>query len=326
MKNIIVHTILILFSIQTLAAADGLQNEDFKSLTDLTSAGGSMSQLLNDTKLYLTNGALSKQLSTAIADGSLVSTGVPFTAKGDLLTRSSTATAVLPVGTNGFVLTADSTQANGIKWASSGAGTFTAPAVTRITTGATNYTVPGGALYLEVEMCGGGGGGAPGDSQSVGATNGVATTFGTATANGGNGGQFAGAGGAGGTANATGFTSIVTVRGNTGMPSLVGINMTGGTMYFARGGAGPWGGSPNDSNANTYSANSCSGGSTGASTTSPGTRGAGGGAGGYSKFYVNAPLAGTYAYSIGTGGTGGTGTSNGFNGGDGIVIVTAHFQ
>lgn len=40
-----------------------------------------------------------------------------LTSKGDLLTRSSLEYARLPVGTNGQVLTADSSAANGIKWA-----------------------------------------------------------------------------------------------------------------------------------------------------------------------------------------------------------------
>jgi hypothetical protein len=41
----------------------------------------------------------------------------PLTTKGDILTRSSSATARQAVGSNGQVLTADSAQTNGIKWA-----------------------------------------------------------------------------------------------------------------------------------------------------------------------------------------------------------------
>lgn len=48
-----------------------IQNEDVKSLSDLTGAGGSMSQLINDTKIYVTAGSLNEQLSTAITNGDI---------------------------------------------------------------------------------------------------------------------------------------------------------------------------------------------------------------------------------------------------------------
>lgn len=41
----------------------------------------------------------------------------PLTAKGDILTRDASAPKPLPVGANGQILTADSAQATGIKWA-----------------------------------------------------------------------------------------------------------------------------------------------------------------------------------------------------------------
>lgn len=54
--------------------------------------------------------------------GSACGASSPLTTKGDLFTFS-TVPARLPVGTNGFVLTADSTQTDGIKWAASGSPT-----------------------------------------------------------------------------------------------------------------------------------------------------------------------------------------------------------
>lgn len=45
----------------------------------------------------------------------------PIAAKADLITSNGTNNVALPVGTDAFVLTADSTQATGLKWASIGA-------------------------------------------------------------------------------------------------------------------------------------------------------------------------------------------------------------
>lgn len=51
--------------------AGRLQNEDSKSLAEITGAGGAASQLLNDTKIYVTGASLNKQLSQAIQDGDI---------------------------------------------------------------------------------------------------------------------------------------------------------------------------------------------------------------------------------------------------------------
>lgn len=46
-------------------------------------------------------------------------------AKGDLLTRDSSTISRLPVGVDGQVLSADSTQSTGLKWVNSGGGSGT---------------------------------------------------------------------------------------------------------------------------------------------------------------------------------------------------------
>jgi hypothetical protein len=54
----------------------------------------------------------------------------PATTKGDLIVHNGTNDVRLPVGTNDFVLTADSTQASGVKWAAGGGGGSSFPAGT----------------------------------------------------------------------------------------------------------------------------------------------------------------------------------------------------
>lgn len=70
------------------------------------------------------------------ADGSFAtpSGSSPTTTKGDLIVRSSSADDRLPVGTNGQVLTADSAETLGVKWAtpSGGGGIDSVPAVASI--------------------------------------------------------------------------------------------------------------------------------------------------------------------------------------------------
>ena len=51
--------------------AGKIQNEDVKSLSELTGAGGVASQLVNDTKIYVTASSINKQLSQAIIDGDI---------------------------------------------------------------------------------------------------------------------------------------------------------------------------------------------------------------------------------------------------------------
>lgn len=86
-----------------------------------------------------------------------------FTVKGDLLSYTGSANAVVPAGTDGHVLVADSAQANGIKWAAAGSyanplpfgvvGTFTSPTsdfTTWVNQGSRgNFDTSSGTAYLE---------------------------------------------------------------------------------------------------------------------------------------------------------------------------------
>lgn len=144
----------------TAFAAGKLQNSDFASSTDITGAGGSVSQLLNTSKIY--DNVNAQVLNTTIAakatnpmttaedlikggvsgaparlavgsngqcltvSGGVVGWGTcgtssPLTTKGDIYTYD-TGNARLPVGTDGQILSANSAQATGLEWIAAPSG------------------------------------------------------------------------------------------------------------------------------------------------------------------------------------------------------------
>jgi hypothetical protein len=91
-----------------------------------------------------------------------------LTTKGDLLTRDASALARLGVGTNNHVLTADSAETLGMKWAAAAGGGMTELDAQTFTS-STTYTVVAGAKLIIVELIGSGGGGR-GGSRNTGVT------------------------------------------------------------------------------------------------------------------------------------------------------------
>ena len=161
---------------------------------------------------------------------------VTLTTKGDLLTRSASALSRLPVGaTNGHVLTVDSAETSGMKWAAAVVGGMTELDAQTFTS-STTYTVVAGAKLIFVECVAAGAGGT-GGARNTGTT-------GVTGAAGGSGGAWeqvsipvselggagasvtvtVGAGGAGG-AGRTGSTG-------SGIAGSIGGDSRFGTYYF----------------------------------------------------------------------------------------------
>ncbi len=69
-------------------------------------------QLTSEAQLAITRGGTGQSTATAAFNAL-----APTTTKGDLITRDTSNNIRIPVGTNGQILTADSTLAAGIKWA-----------------------------------------------------------------------------------------------------------------------------------------------------------------------------------------------------------------
>ena len=99
------------------------------------------------------------------------STGTPATTKGDIIVYNGSQPDRFAVGTNGQVLTADSTKSDGVKWATPSGGTSTG-GLTKVivyTSGANTYTPTAGVKAIEVWVVGGGGGGGGASASTAGA-------------------------------------------------------------------------------------------------------------------------------------------------------------
>jgi len=221
--------------------------------------------------------------------------------KGRVLIGDGINWSQIDPGANGTVLTADSAQGAGAKWAALAATRLTA--VTVFTASGT-WTKPAGLDHLVVEVWGGGGNG--GSSGGSGGS-----------ANGG------GGGGAGGyaakrIAAAALANETVTVGGAGGTSSFgAHASATGGANGVDSGGSGGAGGSGSGGEVNFTGQGGQAGNSTG--TAGLGRGGVGGGlAGGRS---VSTGTGGAGSAPGGGGGGGSSGASSGGAGGAGLVVV-----
>ena len=281
----------------------------------------------------------------------------PATTKGDLIVDNGTNNVRLPVGTNGYVLTADSTATEGLKWAAAG-GIASADIQEFTSVGSSTWTKPAGAKMVYVLVFGGGGGG--GSGRRRGTAN-VATTNNSGGGAGGPGGRTdlfiaasllgstetvtVGGGGTGGAARTTddtngaggvsggngGGNSVIRANGDTNYTNTGG----GGTITTgnegSRGGYGPGGGGGGAGNGSGNTAqNSGSAGGLGGSinatatgtTGGGGTAGSAGGAGGAggattTYFFGGSGGGGGSSNSAGAAGAGGAGGFPGGGGGGG---------
>lgn len=104
------------------AADTMLTSLGWRPITDIDISWSQISNVPQQLPPLLGNPAL---FLNSAGGWSAAGGGSPLTTKGDLYTYSSVA-ARLPVGANGFVLSADSTQPTGLKWiAATGTGTVT---------------------------------------------------------------------------------------------------------------------------------------------------------------------------------------------------------
>lgn len=126
---------------------------------DIRTLGNSIDSSMADLKGGTTGQVLTKASNTDM-DFSWVAdaTGIPatiFDAKGDIIAATAADTASrLAVGTNGQILTADSTAATGLKWASAGSsGSYTLISTTTLASSASTITfssIPSTYTHLQI--------------------------------------------------------------------------------------------------------------------------------------------------------------------------------
>lgn len=265
--------------------------------TDITTVGTITTGAWNGTTIAIANGGTGQTSQTAAFDAL-----APTTTKGDITVHNGTDNVRLAGGTNGHVLTRDSTTAVGVKWAAATGGSATTDS--RLYTADDTWTNPSPSTpkRVFVRLVGGGGGGGSGRRGASGEVRcgggggaaGAVVEFWTLTTELGTTETVTvGAGGTGGASQTTNSTN-----GNAGS--------AGGDTLFnggppARGGGGGGGGT---NAAGTAGANATNATTIGVATANPSSGGAASGTGSTGAAGV------TSVASLPTGGGAGGGISS----------------
>lgn len=338
-----------------------IQDSDIKSSAELISAGGTASQLPNDTKVYVTASSLNKTLYQAITDGDLSGGGgtnylgspvfhdfgsgsgtynLPY----HFVITSGNATTGATYTNNSVTFTVYKTVSSATRVVMTGSGAPTTTGTLTKASGTGDSTLTFSKvltpLYLRVRMVGGGGGGA--GSSTLAASNagdggtGGNTTFGTSllTANGGGGGAAIGRAAQGGQNTVSSPAYGFAIEGARGGCGFLTSAATQPYLGGADGASTPFGGRGDGATAAGVAGfaaitNSGSGGGGGGGNGTADRTGGGGSAAGYIDAIIPATLDATYAYSIGAAGSAGSAGTSGFAGGaggSGYVSVEAYFQ
>jgi hypothetical protein len=237
---------------------------------DLANAGTALGAV-TATELGYVDGvtsAIQTQIDNKIGQSTAINPSTATT-KGDILAATGAGTIVRQgVGADGTVLTADSAEADGIKWATPASGQLKEVVFTSTNA---SYTIPSGVTGIWALVVGGGGGG--GASSSSAAAN------------------SAGGGGAGQV-----LEKYFLISGDTTLNITVGAGGLGATTSGAQGATGSASSIVGNTSATTY-ATAGGGGGGGGATTLAGLTGASGGG----KGQVNTVSNGLGGGGFGTG-------------------------
>jgi len=279
------------------------------------SLGGTATSVgnLTLTNVSITSGSVTGITDIAIADGGTgASTKLvafdnlsPLTTKGDLIGYDGTDNVRLAVGTNGQVLTANSSATTGLSWATASSGSGFSNI--QVFTSSGTFTVPAGITKVKATVVGGGGGGrndgggGGGGGAAIEIVSGL-TPGNTVTVTVGTGGAGGSTGGTGNTSSFGAFCSATGGAGGQTSPAFQGVlgGLGSGGDLNIRGGSGMPQISDGANNVGGGGGNSILG---GGAPTPPTT--------------TNASAGG--AYGGGGAGTWGGGTASA--GGAGVVIV-----